>query len=106
MARNWFAGHGRCMLNDVKGALIALKEVLLTMTALPACPSPVAADLRLASAAVDQLSQRVNVQGPACLPPCSVAFALALRAFERVEWAASTAFPFCISMASTRWLLN
>ena len=91
MARNWFAGHGRCMLNDVKGALIALKEVLLTMTALPACPSPVAADLRLASAAVDQLSQRVNVQGPACLPPCSVAFALALRAFERVEWAASTA---------------
>jgi len=61
------------------------------MTALPACPSPVAADLRLASAAVDQLSQRVHVQGPACLPPCSVAFALALRAFERVEWAASTA---------------
>ena len=91
VARNWFAGHGRCMLNDVRGALTSLKEVLQRMTGLPTCPAALVSTLQLTSAAVDGLSQRVNVSGGASLPPCSVAFVVALRAFERVEAAASAA---------------
>lgn len=91
VARNWFAGHGSCMLNDVRGALIALKEVLRRMCNLPCCPPALLSALQLASAAVDKQCQRVNVSGAASLPPCSLAFVMALRAFEQLEAAASAA---------------
>ena len=88
VARNWFA-HGSCKLTDVKGALNALKEVVQRMACLPTCPPPLAATLHSTAAEVDKLSQRVHKYGACSLSPCCVAFALALRAFERVEAAAS-----------------
>ena len=92
VARNWFAGHGSCKLNDISGALIALQSVLHTFTNLPSCDSTLRSCLQTTAAAVGQLLQRVMHAGDfsTSMQASSIAFVHASRAFEYVDVAAST----------------
>ena len=91
VARNWFAGHGSCKLNDINGALIALQNVLNTFASLPSCGAALRSSLQSTAQAVQQLSRRAMQagNGNASMPASSIAFVHALRAFEHVEAAAS-----------------
>ncbi len=91
VARNWFAGHGSCKLNDINGALIALQNVLNIFTSLPSCDSALRSSLQTTAQSVEQLSRRAMQAGDAdvSMPASSIAFVHALRAFEYVEAAAS-----------------
>jgi hypothetical protein len=87
VVRDWFAGHGSCQYNDICGAILALKHVLLTMLCIPHCPQDLTDLLCSTSYSIQEtLNRALNATaGSLQLPLSSAAFVLVSRALTGVE---------------------